>query len=97
MNGTIRTKHFNQRIQQRGLDETVVMALFHCGERRTSHRGIDSLIFTKNALADIRSDHGLAIFKACERLRSAYLITSEDGVLITVAHSYRRTIHRVVR
>ena len=93
MNGFIRTKHFDQRLQQRGLNEIVIMALLYYGERRTSHHGIDSLIFTKSALADIRSDFGIAVFKACEKLRNTYLIASEEGVLITVARSYRRTIH----
>ena len=67
--------------------------MLYYGELRTSHHGIDSLIFTKSALADIRSDHGLAIFKACEKLRNTYLIASGNGVLITVARSSRRTIH----
>ena len=93
MNGIIRTKHFEQRLQQRGLSERVVMALLYYGERHTSRRGIDSLVFTKTALADIKSDYGIAIFKACEKLRNTYLIATEGGVLITVARSYRRTIH----
>lgn len=93
MNGIIRTKRFEQPFQQRGLNEIVIMALLYCGERQTSRHGIDSLIFTKSALADIRNDHEPAIFKACEKLRNAYLITSEGGVLITVARSFRRTIH----
>ena len=93
MNGIIRTKHFEQRFQQRGLNEIVVLALLYYGERHTSRHGIDSVIFTKTALADIRSDHGLAIFKACEKLRNTYLIITEGGVLITVARSFRRTIH----
>ena len=93
MNGITCTKHFVQRLQQRGLNEIVVMALLYYGERRTSHHGIDSLIFTKTALADIRSDHGPTIFKACEKLRNTYLIATEDGVLITVARGYGKTIH----
>lgn len=91
MNGITRTKHFDQRFQQRGLNETVVMALLYYGERRSTRHRADSLIFTKTALLEIRNDHGPAIFKACEKLRNAYIIV-KDGMLITVARS-RRTIH----
>lgn len=91
MNGITRTKHFDQRFQQRGLNEIVVRALLYYGEHRSSYHGADSLIFTKAALIEIRNDHGPAIFKACEKLRNAYIIV-KDGTLITVARS-RRTIH----
>lgn len=93
MDGTTRTKHFAQRLQQRGLTEVVVSALFLYGERRLSRHGIDSLIFTKAALADINNELGSAVFKACERRRNAYLIVSEQGTLITIARSYRKTVH----
>lgn len=91
MNGITRTKHFNRRLQQRGLNEVVVMALLQYGECRSSQHGVESLIFTKSALADIENDFGSTVLKMCERLRNTYLIVS-DGVLITVARSYR-TVH----
>lgn len=92
MNGITRTKHFDQRFQQRGLNEIVVTALFYYGERRSSRHGIDSLIFTKTALIEIRNDHGPTIFKACEKLRNVYLII-EGGTLITVARSRGKAVH----
>lgn len=92
MHGLIRTKHFNQRLQQRGMDYAVVIALLRYGEVHSSRHGIESLIFTKMALAEIRNDHGACIFKACERQRNAYIIVSDVGVLITVARSSGRTI-----
>ena len=90
MYGTIRTKHFDQRFQQRGLKKAVVQALIQYGEQHSSRHGIESLFFSKHALAEIKADHGKAVFKACERLRNAYLVMSEDGVLITIARNYRR-------
>jgi hypothetical protein len=39
-------------------------------------------------LADIENDFGSSVLKMCEKRRNAYLIV-RDGVLITVARSYR--------
>ena len=93
MHGLVYTKHFALRYKQRGLNKTVVDALLHYVERKSTRRGIDSLVFTKRALAEIRSDHGKEVFLQCERQRKAYIIISEDAVAITVAHSYRGTVH----
>ena len=71
MDGIIRTKHFTQRLQQRGLTEAVVSALLHYGERRSSRHGIDSFIFTETALVDINYELGSAVFKACEKRSNA--------------------------
>lgn len=91
MNGITRTRHFDHRLQQRGLNNVVVMALLQYGECRSSRHGVESLIFTKSALSDIENDFGPTVGKMCERLRNTYLIV-RDGVLITVARSYR-TVH----
>lgn len=93
MNGLKYTKHFQYRLQQRGIHPAVMMALLHYGERKASRHGVDSIIFTKRALAEIKQDHGKAVFLQCERQRKAYIIVSEDAVAITVAHSYRGTVH----
>lgn len=93
MNGIISTKHFEQRFQQRGMNQIVVMAMLQYGERWKSRHGVDSIVLTKAALAEIKSDLGRSVFLACERLRNAYIVMSEEGTLITVARSFRRTIH----
>lgn len=93
MDGITRTKHFDRRFQQRGLNSTIVEMLLNYGAGRRTRDGAESLSFTKDALHEIRADLGEAVFKACERLRNAYLVVSADGVLITVARSYRRTVH----
>jgi hypothetical protein len=93
MDGMTKTKHFNKRSQQRGLKSTVVEALIRYGECRSSHHGVDSIIFTKAALTEIRNDHGIKASKMCEKFKNNYIIMTGDGVLITVAHSFRKTIH----
>lgn len=93
MNGFTRTKHFEKRSQQRCVNYIIVQALLEYGEQRSSKNGIDSLIFTKKALTEIKNDYGPSVFKACEKLRNTYIIVSDEGTLITVARSYRKTVH----
>lgn len=93
MHGLIYTKHFKKRVQQRGLNPIVVAALLQYGEAAFSRGGIDSLVFTKAALAEIRSDYGVSAFQMCEKFKNTYIVMSDDGVLITVARSFRRTVH----
>lgn len=93
MDGVTKTKHFSQRIQQRGITVAVVQALYKYGECHSSRNGVDSLVFTKAALIEIRNEHGSILHNACEKRRNAYIIASENGTLITVARSYRKTVH----
>jgi hypothetical protein len=93
MNGIYKTKHFSQHCQQRGINDSAVAILLKYGEIRSSLHGIDSLIFTKSSLAEIKNDCGSIIFKMCEKRRNAYIITSEDGALITAARSHCKAIH----
>lgn len=93
MHGLILTKHFNERLQQRGLKDTVIDVLIQYGEQRPCRYGVISIRFTKVTLAEIKADYDSTIFRACERFRNTYIIMSEDGVLITVARSFRRTVH----
>jgi hypothetical protein len=93
MDSITRTKHFDRRFQQRGITDVVIWALLYYGERRSSQHGIDSLILTEAALVEIKNEHGSTVLKACEKQRNTYLIVSDNGMLITVARSHRRTIH----
>ena len=93
MHGITRTRHFDQRMQQRGMNHTVIDALLQYGVARKTRDHASSLVFTKGALAEIRTDLGHAVFLACEKLRNAYIVVSDEGALITVARSYRRTVH----
>ena len=93
MDGITRTKHFNRRYQQRGMTSVAVETLLQYGSTRRTRGGAESLTFTKQALKEIRSDLGDAVFKACDRLRNAYIVLSDDGTAITVARSYRKFSH----
>ncbi len=92
MHGYIFTKHFQERAQQRSVSSPIVSALLKYGEARSSKCGIDSLIFTTHALAEIKSDCRPSVFKMCEKFKNTYIIMSDDGALITVARSYRRSV-----
>lgn len=93
MDGITRTKHFDRRYQQRGLNPLVVETLLRYGAARKTSGGAESLSFTRRVLDEIKTDLGDTVFKACERMRNAYIVVSGDGALITVARSYRKTIH----
>lgn len=93
MHGYIYTKHFQERAQQRSVSSPIVSALLKYGEARSSKRGIDSIISNTNALTEIKSEYGPSVFKMCEKFNNTYIIMSNDGALITVARSYRRSVH----
>ena len=93
MDGITRTKHFDRRQQQRGLTELVIETLLQYGVSRRTRNGAYSLSFTNAVLAEIRIDLGDVVFKACDRLRNAYIVLSDDSTAITVARSYRKFAH----
>ena len=93
MDGITRTKHFDRRYQQRGITPIVLETLLRYGSARRTLGKAESLTFTKTVLVEIRTDLGKSNFKACERLKNAYVILSDDGSLITVARSYRKAVH----
>lgn len=94
MDGIIRSEHFEYRFQQRGLTELGVETLLQYGSSRRTRDGARSLTFTKDVLAEIRADLGDRAFKACDRLKNAYIVLSDEGTAITVARSYRKVTHR---
>ncbi|MEZ5681498.1 MAG: hypothetical protein R3E14_09415 [Erythrobacter sp.] len=93
MDGIIRSKHFDLRYQQRGLTAIAVETLLQYGSAHRVYGGAERLTFTKSVLAEVRIDLGERVFKACERLRNAYIVVSEKGVLITVARSHGKAVH----
>ena len=92
MNGIIKSGHSKRRCQQCCVNDIVIQLLLYYGESRKCRGGVDGLFFSKDSMEDISNEHGNQILKMCEKFRNTYLILSEDGVVITVARSYR-TIH----
>lgn len=93
MHGLKYTKHFQHRAKQRGVNAIVVSVLLKYGVSRLSRSGVDSIFFTNDALQEIKNDYGPSLFKMCEKFKNTYIIMSDDGALITVARSYRRSVH----
>ena len=88
----ILSRHGMIRMAQRSINISVIDFLISYGEVRRCRDHAESFYFSKRSLRDILDDHGLSAFKACEKMRNAYIVI-QDGVLITVARSHRRTIH----
>lgn len=93
MNNYKQSKHAALRMIQRGLSENIVELLMSYGSCRSAGRGAESVFFTKGALEDIKNDLGFKLYKECEKFKNAYVIVSNDNVLITVARGYRRSVH----
>lgn len=93
MIGIDHTKHSKLRAKQRGIKSRVIEVLFCYGVTRRTRDGAESLSFTKEVLAEIKADLGPRIFKMCGKLKNAYIVVSNEGTLITAAHSYRKVLH----
>lgn len=88
-----KSKHYSIRTQQRCINRVIELLLIGYGESKKCSGGVESIFFSRESLIEIRNDIGVQACRMCERHKNAYLICSEDGVLITAARSYRRTIH----
>lgn len=93
MNNFKQSKHAALRMIQRGLSKNIVELLVSYGSCRSAGRGAESVFFTKSALEEIKNDLGFEVYKECEKCKNAYVVISNDNVLITVARSYRRSAH----
>jgi hypothetical protein len=93
MYGFAETKHSLVRSQQRSINNTVKELLLIYGDSCRCGGGVDRIYFSKDSLNEILSDLGSPVCKMCEKFKNTYAIVSEDGVLITIARSYRKTVH----
>ena len=78
MNRTNLTRHAAKRMQQRGINETVVRLLETFGQARYQKGGADVVLMTARDLGDLR--------RAVDRLDRICLIKGEGGRVITVMH-----------
>lgn len=93
MNGLTHSKHYITRTQQRSISRIMECLIILYGDSMKCRGGVESISFSRESLQEIENEHGKSVRKLCEKYRNAYLILSGDGVLVTAARSYRRTIH----
>lgn len=84
------THHANVRMQQRGIDASVVDYLLSFGEERLTNKGASIVYFDKETKKKL-----FAQLDKNERVRlehqvNAYLILGTDGNIVTVGHRTRR-------
>jgi len=82
------TAHFEARLRQRGVRKEVVDAILEYG---SSHRvrGAESYCMDKRARAKARKALGKKAYARLESRMNIYIIASDRGSLLTVAHRLR--------
>lgn len=88
-----KTNHAMTRMKQRSFSINIVNLIYIYGESRGFLRGVESFYLSRDSMMQIQNDFGSRLYKECEKYRGAYIIVADDGSLITVAHSHRKTIH----
>lgn len=84
------THHANVRMQQRGIDASVVDYLLSFGEERLTNKGASIVYFDKDTkkklFAQLDKNERIKI----EHQVNAYLILGDDGKVVTVGHRTRK-------
>jgi len=83
------TAHFETRMRQRGVRREVVNAIVDFG-RCCRVRGADSYFMDKSSRIRARSLLGAKVYARLEPFLDLYVIASDEGSLVTVAHRMRR-------
>lgn len=84
------TTHCSLRMQQRGIPNLVLDALLDCGSPKRTIGG-ERLVFDKAARRRLeRLPGGNLLLKHLERWLRVYVVLSDCGSIVTVAHGYRR-------
>jgi hypothetical protein len=84
------SNHATKRSQQRAIGREVIEKLHVYGEVVRDRHGAESIMLTNRALADMRSELGSKVYKKCESKKKAYLVVTDCGAVITVAHTRKR-------
>lgn len=86
------TIHAGIRVQQRGVDRSVLDCLLQYGRHEHDHKGCEVVTFDGDSLAEIarREPHQLSC-KADES-RALYAVVNSDGMVVTTGHRYRRLL-----
>ncbi|MGO7358872.1 hypothetical protein [Rhizobium ruizarguesonis] len=86
------TTHFETRMRQRGVRNEVVNAILEYG-RCSRVRGADSYYMDRSSRMRARDELGAKTYARLEPQLDLYVVASDDGSLVTVAHRLRRYKH----
>jgi hypothetical protein len=82
--------HARVRMQQRGINESVLERLIEFGETRHDHHGAEIVFFDKAARRRLAARLDARVVKAMERQMRAYAVLAGNGEVITVGHRVKR-------
>ena len=81
------TNHASVRSQQRSIPLNVIDIVLKYGDFRPAGHGKESYYFSKNTWDLLKNELELDK-KTLEKCRSVYIVTSNCGAVITVAHKH---------
>jgi hypothetical protein len=86
------TKHARIRATQRSVPQLAIDLLLDYGIH-TRAGGADRVTLDKSARKRIARDIGEPAYRALRPLLDLYLVVSDDGAVVTVAHRNHRFLH----
>ena len=86
------TSHAQVRVQQRGVDRTVLDCLLRYGRREFDHCGGQILRFDNAALYAVSRNESAWLWVKAVEARSLYAVVSVSGTVITTGHRFRRVL-----
>jgi len=82
--------HAQARMQQRGINDTVLDRLLEFGKVAHDHHGGEVIFFNKQARQRLRRDLPSDDYRALERYFNAYAVIGNDGEVVTVGRRWKR-------
>lgn len=86
------TNHAQSRMQQRGIPPLILDWLQIYGSSSHDHGGAEIRYFDSGARRRIAKDVGQKVVDLLGQLLDAYIVISNDGVVITCGHRYKRIV-----
>jgi hypothetical protein len=84
------THHARVRMQQRGIDEAKLDLLMAYGRAVHNHHGQVLVHMDRRAIRSALKERGREAGPMLEPVRGIFAVVGSNGVVVTVAHRYRR-------
>ena len=87
------SNHARARSGQRSIPDDLIAMLVTYGQANTVKGGMESYFLSNKGLKEAESQLGKELFQVIEKKKNAYVIVSEEDVIVTVAwsdHGHKR-------
>ncbi|SFM54172.1 hypothetical protein [Nitrosomonas communis] len=85
--------HAAVRCQQRGIPNLVIEWLRDFGDEIHDHQGGTIFTFTRSTRRDLERAVGRQVIRRMNEWLNAYIVVSDEGVLVTAGKRYKRIKH----